>query len=820
MTALAEAVKGVQDFLDGHHQVTYLGKHGDFHIYSAVHLHTEGQTPNPSEAMMAHHKKVHTEEEYHAARYNFGKAAEEQVDPKPTDQHFVSDKLIARGSASHTVLRDAAEAATRKLRAAGLPSQTRHVIAIDQSKQTNYNTGVQGDVGGHWHKKHHVIAVNRAEINGTRNDTAAAERLLTHEWAHAFHDEMSKPQKAAWRGFYEKHVAGAVVTPGTDEDKDRYVKEFHAAYMQHPNVRAFDRQLQARRNVEVPGARMHQSIHTSSPDWWHGMLSDGHLSTVRDGGVKGVVAQTSHTLHGYSDPSDKSTRKAIRKNAYVHVRAVDPSDPTDRAHMARAMFQAHEHADLLAVSPLGKPHHVAIVDRRNLKYNPTDGAPKVGTHLLYDNEKTLAMYHAGMVKDAKDELTKLGDRASDDDKFRLHRVMDSKASDIDANSVHAPHTFMMSDRFKSEVELSGSEHRTVRDLIQHIRKRGALNLTNAVYDTRSRLSGSHPKIEHPGGDDATETRIVNGVLNHLEAGSHHDAAIASAVKYNVVPKAKTDKLVGAHHHNDRAAAFGQQRTFSPYGASNDQELFATTVEHMASVNPTATRFSLPHHQRKLVQAWRNVVSGAPVAERIAEAVGTRPQAERRTVTFKAGHPLLHGAHAARAAEVEASGKLMGRAPTKTNGGLTTEGGMVWFAWNRDHAKAHAGGNVDPIAASADAPRQHGAVFEHRPERALKTINRRAALTAEQAATVADHFGMERHKIPKGTPLNIAVEYRAFDHVTGIRATKTVPSYASSTTTMHEMYPGVLKALGYDGFHDASGVALAVGDGHLPVRKLA
>jgi adenylyl-sulfate kinase len=280
--------------------------------------------------------------------------------------------------------------------------------------------------------------------------------------------------------------------------------------------------------------------------------------------------------------------------------------------MARGLFQAHEHGDLLAVSPLGKPHHVAIVDRRNLKYNPTDGAPKVGTHLLYDHEKTRDLYHAGFVRHAKEQLAKNGDVMSDTDKWVNQSAIAMKPADF---SYHG-YTFKMSDRHKNEVELAGSEHKTVRDFVQHIRRRGAINLTNAVYDTRAKLAPHHPKIDSIGGDTATETRIVDSLLTHLEAGTHHDAAIASAVKYNVSPKSKTDKLVGAHHHNDREAAAGQKRTFSAYGASNDQELFATTVEHMSTVNPTANRFNLPHHQRKLVQAWRSVVHGATTVERI------------------------------------------------------------------------------------------------------------------------------------------------------------------------------------------------------------
>jgi hypothetical protein len=571
--------------------------------------------------MMLHHKKVHTLEEYRNARHNTGVALRGEappVDPKPTDQHFVTDHLIALGSTTRDILQNSAESATRKLRAAGLPSQTRHVIAIDQSKQTNYNTGIQGDVGGHWHKKHHIIAVNRASINDTTNASLGTTRLLTHEWAHAFHDEMSKPQKAAWKSFYEKHVAKAVSRPGSEEDKADYVGAFNTEYMRHPIVKSFNKQLEARANANNAGARMHQSIHRSSPDWWQGMLDDGHLRTEHTGGVKGVVAQTSHTLHGYTDPADRSTRRAIRKNSYVHVRAVDPNDATDRAHMAKGLFQADEHQHLLAVSPVGKPHHVAIVDRRNLKYNPTDGAPKVGTHLLYDHERTRDLYHAGFVKDAKERLARKGDSMPDHEKWVTQSAIDMKPEDF---SYHG-YTHLMSDRYKNEVELGGSEHKTAAAYVQHMKKRGAINLSNAVYDTFNKLAPSHPKIEYPGGDHTTMERIKDGILTHLESGVPHASAVVNAVKYNVTARSASTNLIGAHHHNDREAAAGQKRTFSPYGASNDQELFATTVEHMSTVNPTANRFSLPHHQRKLVQAWRSIVHGATsLPERVAEAIG-------------------------------------------------------------------------------------------------------------------------------------------------------------------------------------------------------
>lgn len=177
------------------------------------------------------------------------------------------------------------------------------------------------------------------------------------------------------------------------------------------------------------------------------------------------------------------------------------------------------------------------------------------------------------------------------------------------------------------------------------------------------------------------------------------------------------------------------------------------------------------------------------------------QGKSGPLELKEGMRIYHGAHDRRAESIEADGHIKARPEFKSGGGTLDEGGLTWFG---DYllADRHAKSEVDSIA-SQGRETSGGKVFEFTLGRDFKLIDKTHKLTANEASKLNEALGIPEYKrIKEGDAVWQAV-YRAFDS-----GRKDFEKIETDRGSMKVIWPEALKALGFDGYYDDSGIALA------------
>lgn len=201
--------------------------------------------------------------------------------------------------------------------------------------------------------------------------------------------------------------------------------------------------------------------------------------------------------------------------------------------------------------------------------------------------------------------------------------------------------------------------------------------------------------------------------------------------------------------------------------------------------------------------------GKAVRDIDLDKLEARPQGTQTIHEIPAGTRLYHGAHGARADELNASGNVMdAKAPYKSGGGTLDEGGLLWFG-DKELAQGHADSAIDTMKArweeeETGVKRRPGRVFTTVTTEPLKLINKNYKVTQEEADKLNEAFNFPPYKqLEEGDELSRAA-YRAVEY----RAAN-VPRYKVGEDEMTAAWPVIFKALGVDGFYHSSGVAIGV-----------
>jgi hypothetical protein len=202
--------------------------------------------------------------------------------------------------------------------------------------------------------------------------------------------------------------------------------------------------------------------------------------------------------------------------------------------------------------------------------------------------------------------------------------------------------------------------------------------------------------------------------------------------------------------------------------------------------------------------------------------------ESGTYTLKAGTEIFHGAHKARAEEIERGGKtllLPSKVKQKSGGGNLYEGNLIWFG-DKDLATGHSKSAVDVSKARYDAEngisREAGKAFSTVTDRDYNLLNIwNYKLSQAEADQLNDVLGLPAYKsVGKGdSPYSAA--YRA--HTNGENVNRYQVERAGEFSDGLAM---TAKALGYDGVFDTSGIAftaengIRLGDEATPMQRFS
>lgn len=610
---LFEAVSGVRRFLDGQHQVTYLGKHGNFHVYHAMRYY--GHDPESLEGaranffsktrlpeVQAHLRKIHTVRDHvddQKIASNFWKsdaanAHADSADPVniPGSKPFIHDPLITDSD-----VLSAFHSATKSMQALGLPSQTRTVVFHNMSGAYNRNTGKSDDVGGYWDKSKHVIGINSASDN--LSNSAGLSRLIVHEAAHAMHDEMGSRQKAAWREFYHKHVVNSVLPIGSSADHETFAQRVSHSFAHYLEPRGAARKalhsLHQAVNLDTKDASIFHDERLGERSWYKDAQDTGYLND-------GIVVQPHRSVTGVDNAGRK---RKIRKLQYSVMRSIDSS--RDKSDMDRLIkqhgYRSREQYELHG----GDQSHAIVHPISNPDLKHLVPLSSMDDHDFYPSEqKTRNMRHADSLK------------ANDQFKERL-------AQSAGVSSINDWHT-----KYSKSTSM-------VPD-----------HLTSAVAQSVENLKSEHPgvvsghelsNVYHSDGEFGRELihslsrHAMSEVLSRYRGNAKNRTYSSDAIKYEVLQRSRPrlsaeipDDLVGKQYSSDRDRAYTSGATTRSYGAANDHELLATTAEHLAypPLHIYGDKEKLSKH-RTLTKKFKNLMGNHWVTEglisRINNALG-------------------------------------------------------------------------------------------------------------------------------------------------------------------------------------------------------
>jgi len=193
-----------------------------------------------------------------------------------------------------------------------------------------------------------------------------------------------------------------------------------------------------------------------------------------------------------------------------------------------------------------------------------------------------------------------------------------KMADEARTSNFKKQNFPMSEEWKTGGELGGSEHRTPEAYAMHLKRRGG-NSVDVAFDESLSKSLKHMEIAYPNlrklySVENASLTPAQRILDSVAHGTKPEDAAANLVRYSGMDYTPAD-FVGRHHKLDRETAHTLKRAFTPYGASNDRELFATTAEHVADLRRKPF-VSLHPHQQRLVRSWQSMIAGEPLTENV------------------------------------------------------------------------------------------------------------------------------------------------------------------------------------------------------------
>jgi hypothetical protein len=328
--------------------------------------------------------------------------------------------------------------------------------------------------------------------------------------------------------------------------------------------------LKARENHDNEYASVFDSVHKNKARWWTSMDDAGMLKD-------GVIAQPSHNIKAFDANGKQST---ISKNRYVRIRNFDENNADDVASLKHH-----------GITPERAKHYLAA-------------------HL--SGSKSVGAIHKDYLIDHPDAGRMLGDSREQ----KQHLIVDAK------KSLHSATNFTMTPGFKDD-EIDHSDHRTVTAYADNMLKRGANNMEVALDSAHAEAKKKFPMVTHHG----AERGFADKVLGHVKDGKRLEDAVHHAVQFNTSVNHHAD-LSGGEKGDLRQHASQHAPVFNAYGASNDRELFATTVEHLATHPELDARKPVmqmkPQH-RQLVKAWRNVVHGVKaesLVDRISNALNS------------------------------------------------------------------------------------------------------------------------------------------------------------------------------------------------------
>lgn len=176
--------------------------------------------------------------------------------------------------------------------------------------------------------------------------------------------------------------------------------------------------------------------------------------------------------------------------------------------------------------------------------------------------------------------------------------------------------------------------------------------------------------------------------------------------------------------------------------------------------------------------------------------------------------IYHGAYKERADRIEETGGvLLSRPPMKVSGGMSNEGGLIFFG-GQETAQRYADSKADPMAVKfaeeAGIERLPGKVFETATDRPYKLINRFYKINADEAKRLTEALGLPDYKkLSAGTPLEM-VASRAHD--SGEVERYKVKTYSNRDQMVSAPWPVIFETLGVDGFFDGFAVALTANNG--------
>jgi hypothetical protein len=202
--------------------------------------------------------------------------------------------------------------------------------------------------------------------------------------------------------------------------------------------------------------------------------------------------------------------------------------------------------------------------------------------------------------------------------------------------------------------------------------------------------------------------------------------------------------------------------------------------------------------------------------------------EGGTYTLKAGTEIFHGAHKARAEEIEKSGKtllLPSKVKEKSGGGNLYEGNLIWFG-DKDLATGHSKSAVDVSKARYDAEngifREAGKAFSTITDRDYKLLNIwNYKLSQTEADQLNSVLGLPAYKSVSAGDSPYSAAYRA--HTNGENVNRYQVERAGEFSDGLAM---TAKTLGFDGLFDTSGIAftaengIRLGDEATPMQRFS
>ena len=254
---------------------------------------------------------------------------------------------------------------------------------------------------------------------------------------------------------------------------------------------------------------------------------------------------------------------------------------------------------------------------------------------------------------------------------------------------------------------------------------------------------------------------------------------------------------------------------------NASEVHGTMVGVERSKDPKANRtfHVMPFSAAQVKSATGNIGTYDPKNPDIRYSLRPFDPKElpqnKKEYTLPANTVLYHGAHEARAKDIEKAGKtLISRSPIKTSGGATDEGGLIYFG-GKDTAQHYAtkgDAGAARFAEESGEKRKPGQVFQTITDRPYRLMNKDYVLTQKEADALNDVLGIPDYKLLRKKDTANTAALRA------VTNSRTVDRYKTDKGEMVVAWPKIFDTLGYDGFYDEFAVVLPADTGIRLVGK--